>query len=241
MLTSGTCIVAIRTPNKVVIGVDSFENVVDEVPTIVCKIGIVGDIAFATAGLSRVFDDKTFDEHFNVRDIVRSGINPRISVEKNLAQIITTLEQEANTYSATASQTDKHDFRNGLMSRAIVLVLSRYENGMLKLEGRRLVLKPAPILIGGPDIDEIRFAVQVLRPLRLPDLSEPEIYVAGSYDAIIQDFEYRCLMESTDFVGTVKDAISIQAGKDGSVGGPIRIIEVTESGIRWRRAREGCV
>lgn len=98
MLTSGTCIVAIRTPDEIVIGSDSFENVCDGKQNIVCKLGIVGDIVFATAGLSRVFDGDTFEEHFNLREIVRGEIDPQVPLEANIRRIVSAVEAKAKTY-----------------------------------------------------------------------------------------------------------------------------------------------
>lgn len=230
MLTSGTCIVAIRTPDEIVIGADSFERVCDGKQNIVCKIGIVGDIVFATAGLSRVFDDETFEEHFNVREIVRGEIDPQVPIEENLRRIVSAVAVKAKAYFAIKLDGERLNFLKAL-NKPLEIILGRYEENTLRIAAGRLMRK-------APD-DSLELGASVLRPCRFPGL-HVECYLAGACDAILQDFEFHRLMETPDLVGTVEDAILIQARKDESVGGPIRIIQVTESGVRWRREQEGC-
>lgn len=231
MLTSGTCIVAIRTPDEIVIGADSFENVRDGKQNVVCKIGIVGDIVSATAGLSRVFDDETFEEHFNVRQIIRREIDPQVSLEENMRRIVSAVATKAKTYFAIKLEGERLEFLKAL-NKPLEIILGRYEENTLRIAAARLMRK-APG-------DSLELSASVLRPCPFPGLHPVECYLAGTHDAILQDFEFRRLMETSDLVGTVEDAILIQARKDEYVGGPIRIIQITESGVRWRRGQEGC-
>lgn len=233
MLTSGTCIVAVRTPNEIVIGADSFENVRDEEPAIVCKIGIVGDIVFATAGLSRVFDGETLENHFTVREIVRSEIEPHMSIEENLCRIVSAVEKKVKTYfAATKSEGEKREFLGGL-NKPIEILLGRYEGNILQIAAKRLMR-------WAPD-DRMELYATVLPPCAFPGLRQIDCYLAGTYDATLENFDYHRLMETTDLVGTVEDAILIQARNDVTVGSPIRIVQINKAGISWRRGEEGCV
>jgi hypothetical protein len=227
MLASGTCVIAITTSDEIVIGADSFSNIEGEKkPRIVCKLGIVDDIVFATAGLSQVFDDETFEDRFNVREIVRAGLDSRILIEKNLDQIIPIIQKRISSYYALSSK--REEFVLGLMTSPIEIALCRYEEGALKLSARRLTS------LGHAKSNGIRSTSQILSCRAFPDLPEVQYFLAGSYDAICRNFEHHRLTTTTNLVDVVRHAIQIQIAHDPCVGGPIRVIQVTRSGIHWR-------
>lgn len=53
------------------------------------------------------------------------------------------------------------------MSRPIEIILCRYEDGVLKVLAMRLWLKSA-LSFGSEDIDDIKFAAQVIPPWHVP-------------------------------------------------------------------------
>lgn len=231
-MVSGTCIVAIKTPKEIIVGADSARNVAREDTALVCKIGLVGDIVFTTAGLAEVSDDETLQVQFAVQEIVRASIDPALVVSSNLDRIVAAIRVKANAYCRSASDCDKMKFLMGLSGSPIEVALYRYENEALKLAARRL--KQAAI-------DRLCLVEEVPTYHTAPGLPGIELYLAGSQNAICRHLGSNPITSLGDPVSAVRDLIQIEISNDPkSVSKPIRIVGVMKSEIKWKQGTLGC-
>jgi len=233
-ITFGTCIVAIRTPNEIILGADSLRRYGDGCAEVVCKIGREGNIVFAVAGFLGALDDEAQKNlQVNIPEIVGESIRLGFGIADSLGNIKLAIENGLAEYIRGCPNDDQSKVLAGLKDHGIEVVVCGMENDCPNLSAIELKLK-SPF--------EIDFGVQILDNIGVGD-EGPVPYFAGfcaKYKAGGVDL-------SGERVQNVRRLIQMEImlhekreKKDRWVGPPIRIVRVDSSGIRWESGDEVC-
>lgn len=230
-MTFGTCIVAIRTPNEVILGADSLERYSRGRDEEVCKIVRVGNIVFAVAGVRSVEDHY---RRVDVAEVVRQALTSESSIADSLAKSRLVFEKRTKDYFNGCEEEDKLHLLACLKGREIEVVVCGMEDDSPNLSVMTFNLKPP--------FKDMDFSVQTENIGA--SSSERVPYFAGHCK---NRYERAGLDMTGDLVSIVKrlihDVIMVhERGKESErwCGGPIRIVRVGRSGIKWEPGDEVC-
>jgi hypothetical protein len=232
-ITLGTCIVAIRTPNEVILGADSLERYSDGSKNEkVCKIVRVGNIVFAIAGVSVVEDDEAQNRRVNIAEMIRQALTSGSSIADSLAKLRPVLEKVIKQYFKDCSEEDQLQLLACLRDRVIEVVVCGMEDDSPKLSVLKFSFK--------------RFFEHIDSCVEIEDIgvnsAERVSYFAGycKNERIGRDL-------TGDLVSVVRRLIHYEIkihemGKESDrwCGGPIRIVRVDGSGVKWEPGDEVC-
>jgi hypothetical protein len=225
----GTYIIAAKWRGEVFIAADSLRRFTGGVTDSICKIVQVGQIFFASSGLS-VEPDTGFD----IQEICTAAIIAGGTIRECLDRL-SELINEPLRVALERMKADEPDKYEELEDKlAITVVFCGVENRVLLVRKYFPKDEPGPVAIGTKIADE---------------LGEGEIVHLGvpkSCEFNHEIWSRQIPNPEIDFVGTLRGSIQIEIDKDAAgpeskrtVGAPIRILRIGAQGAEWVQ-NEGC-
>ena len=126
----GTCLVAIRTPDEIILGADSLTRISERTDLGTtrdrfveeCKIKRERNIVFAVAGFSSAEDDKDPNKRVNIPELVADSIRSSIDIASSLARIEPAIENGLDEYIRCCPNEEHADVMAGLERHIEVVI-----------------------------------------------------------------------------------------------------------------------
>lgn len=223
-----TTIIAVRTPEFVIIAADSKATYMGQSgPPTVCKIYNNGQLYFAVAGL-----DHDAHRNFYVRTIVAQSLLPSANFDDQVARVERAISQSLMTELNRMQREDpgmyaftKHSSRD-----VVSLVLAQYQDGVphLAVRGFEWIANPAPVI----NIDRVTCPGDCSDGRELVSLGEKTVAEKFMRDNAGEDFDLPAL--ATKLVQLEIDS------SHGDVGPPINEVRLDKDGVNWISNGAGC-
>lgn len=234
----GTAILAIRTPNEIVVAADSLRKFIDGRTELVCKIVQVGKVFFASSGLA-------LSDGFDIQAIVTQAISERETIAARLVRLEELIEQPLREIYEHSRQDDNEahkKVRELIQRHAVEVAIFGVEEISPVLSVRKF--SPRDLSVGSE--------VRVCGEDNVGVGSEEPSYVALGYCKATMTARDLGIMRTTP--GLEKDLaafaqyvvqweIDKQKGFSDAerfVGGPVDVLWLDEAGGRWIERKETC-
>jgi len=226
-----TTILALRTPEAVVLGADSMvirEKIMqgdNASAGMACKIGVAGNVFWGESGLLR-----SGRRNFSVDQIAASSMstgeplnirvtNFEIAIVPELTAILNDLKN------SNSPDWFHHKFED---QSALEIVFCAFENGIPRLYQRDFVVKSDP----ASGIIEIHIDRTDAPSAKFP---ESMLAILGRHEAVAREISYNpSLGQQFGLAGVIRHLIETEiAAAPEEVGPPIALIEITSDGPHW--------